>query len=95
MVVFMKSIAEAISHLTARGFYAQNWDFPATPGALAVASGVVETQDGIRILTHMVLVVPAGSGWKVCCDLPAESEHGSLLEGIHSRVEVAKSQVDR
>jgi hypothetical protein len=78
----MESLAEAISQLRARGFHAQTWDCPATPGAIAVASRVVETQDGIRILKNMVLVVPAGSAWRVCCELPVESEHCTLAEAV-------------
>jgi hypothetical protein len=78
----MEPRAEAIDQLIARGFHAQTWDCPATPGAIAVASRVVQTEDGIPLLKNMVLVIPAGSVWRVRCELPAESDHRSLAEAV-------------
>jgi hypothetical protein len=83
----MESLSDAIGHLTARGFHAQSWDCPAAPGALAVAAGVVETPDGIRILRHMALVIPAGPRWRANWEF-GESEHRSLEEAVAVAAEV-------
>jgi hypothetical protein len=80
--MFMESISEAIEYLNSKGYCALCWDHPATPGALAVASGFVDTEEGIRIFKHMVLVVPSGSEWTVSCDIPGESRHPSLAEAV-------------
>lgn len=79
----MESVADVIADLTFRGFCARMWDYPAIPGAIAIASGFTESVDGIQIYQNMVLVQTADSGWKVSCGVPsAYSEHKSLTEAV-------------
>jgi hypothetical protein len=73
----------AVAGLLARGFHAQRWD-SYTPGAFAVASEAVDIGDGIRLLKHMVVVVPAESGWSIRAEFPVGVEGVSLAEAVEA-----------
>ena len=83
----MQSLSEAIAHLIARGYHAQAWEYPATPGALAVASEVIDAGDGLRILRHFVVVLPNEQGWRVCWER-AESDHESLDNAVEAAADL-------
>lgn len=85
----METTSDVIDQMTARGFCARSWDHPSTPGAIAIASSFEETEDGIRIYKHMVLVAPADAVWKVSCWVPSvQSEHQSLSEAVEVAAEL-------
>src|SRR5262249_19205926 len=77
----MDSRDDAIGDLIAQGFHAQPWDCY-RPGAFAVASEAVDIGDGIRLLKHMVVVVPAEGGWSIRSEFPVRVEGVSLAEAV-------------
>jgi hypothetical protein len=73
--------------LAARGLHAQRWDSDGS-GAFAVASEVQDIGDGIRLLRHMVSVVPAPSGWSIRSEFGVEVEGVSLAEAVNAASEL-------
>jgi len=77
----MESRDEAAAELIARGLHAQPWDCYG-PGAFAVASEVVDIGDDIRLLRHMVVVVPVEGGWSIRSEFPSDVEGVSLAQAV-------------
>jgi hypothetical protein len=77
----MESRDAAVADLIARGFHAMPWDCY-TPGAFAVASAVEDIGDGIRVLKHMVVVVPTEGGWSIRSEFPEGVEGVPLAQAV-------------
>jgi hypothetical protein len=77
----MESRDEAIAELIARGLHAQPWDC-CDPDAFAVASEIVDIGDDIRLLRHMVVVVPVEGGWSIRSEFPSDVEGVSLAQAV-------------
>jgi hypothetical protein len=79
----MESRDDAVAHLVARGFHAQRWD-SYVPGAFAVASEAVDIGDSIRLLRHIVVVVPAQGAWSICSEFPVDVQGVSLADAVNA-----------
>jgi hypothetical protein len=78
----MTTPSEAIAFLLSLGLHAQSWNLSPAQDGIAVASGIVKTDDGIPILQHCVFVAHAAHCWRVTCDIPGESKHDSLKAAV-------------